>query len=315
MKSYKYKIRRLSPEIAARLEQTLEVCRELYNAALQERRGSYRITGKSVTWAEQCRQIKEIRRERPDVASVNVDALHHVLNRLDAAFGRFFESSKAGVKAGFPRFKSRSRFNSITYRRYAYGLDGDTLRLSKIGRVRLRMSRPIEGTIKTCTIAREADGWYAVFAVDEDRCPVIARTGQSVGVDVGVERFATLPCAVLEDGTRVLTQTGIFKAIGRTGKSPGKFQGDPSGLSLPVFLGAKNLIPFITKELIEASTPVKFRPSNMNGWSKNAHGLGYRAEILPMTCAVYLDAYLAGVLSNKQIHVPDRAEHRPHDDH
>jgi putative transposase len=71
-------------------------------------------------------------------------------------------------------------------------LVGNTLHLSRIGKVRVFVSRPIEGTVKTCTIKREADGWYVIFAVEEDRSPFYTRTGDAVGVDVGVENLATL---------------------------------------------------------------------------------------------------------------------------
>lgn len=56
----------------------------------------------------------------------------------------------------------------------------------------MRLSRPIEGKIKTCTIKREADGWYVIFAVEDTQCPYFPKTGESVGVDVGIENFATL---------------------------------------------------------------------------------------------------------------------------
>jgi putative transposase len=69
---------------------------------------------------------------------------------------------------------------------------GDKLHLSKIGSCRIHLSRPIEGRIKTCTIKREADGWYVIFAVEENQCRFFPKTGKRVGIDVGVENFATL---------------------------------------------------------------------------------------------------------------------------
>src|SRR5205085_2013558 len=57
---------------------------------------------------------------------------------------------------------------------------------------RVRFSRPIEGTIKTLTIKREVDGWYVSFSVELNQCRYIAKTGASVGLDVGIENFVTL---------------------------------------------------------------------------------------------------------------------------
>lgn len=109
-----------------------------------------------------------------------------------------------------------------------------------------------------------------------------------------------LPCAVLEDGTRVLSQAGVFRAIGRTGQSSGRQSG--SGFSLPVFLSAKNLNPFITEELALASVPIKFRPLQ----GVNTIAYGFKAEILPLTCQVFLEAQIAGVLSNRQSHIAEQ---------
>ncbi|HEY7180804.1 MAG TPA: transposase, partial [Blastocatellia bacterium] len=73
-----------------------------------------------------------------------------------------------------------------------FWLKGKKLHLSKIGEVKLHLSRPIEGEIKTCTIKREADGWYVIFSVEEPKKEVAPAPKESVGVDVGIESFATL---------------------------------------------------------------------------------------------------------------------------
>src|SRR5262249_38343962 len=73
-----------------------------------------------------------------------------------------------------------------------FSLKGKKLHLSKIGKVKLHLSRPIEGEIKTCTIKREADGWYVIFAVEEPKKEVAPATKESVGVEGGIESFATL---------------------------------------------------------------------------------------------------------------------------
>jgi P63C domain len=114
-----------------------------------------------------------------------------------------------------------------------------------------------------------------------------------------------LPCAVLPDGTRLITQKGIFQAIGRTGQSSGQFSSSGvRGLSLPVFLRAQNLKPFITNELIEASAPIKFKVRTPVGRLNDA--LGFKAEILPLTCQVFIEAFNAGVLSNRQVHIAEK---------
>ena len=194
MKAYKYKLR-VSRRVVERFEQTLDVCRELYNAALQERRDAWRIAGKSVKLNDQQKQLPEIRGLRDDVATIHSAILQDVVHRVDKTFNRFFSSIKEGRKVGYPRFKSAKRYNSFTHpQAYNSGfrLEGDRLHLSKIGSCRIHFSRPIEGRVKTYTIKREVDGWYVIFTVEENQCPYFPKTGESVGVDVGIENFATL---------------------------------------------------------------------------------------------------------------------------
>ena len=105
-----------------------------------------------------------------------------------------FAGCSAVKKAGFLRFKGRERLHSFTYKEYGNGtrLDNGCLVLSKIGRIVVRWSRPLEGTPKTVMISREADGWYVAFSCAEVPVQPLPLTGQEAGIDLGVESFATL---------------------------------------------------------------------------------------------------------------------------
>ena len=94
---------------------------------------------------------------------------------------------------------------------------------------------------------------------------------------------------------------GVIEAIGRTGKSSGKAVGEGPTFNLPIFLRAKNLKPFITQDLMEASAPIKFRPviDPARGGANLAYG--FKADLLPLICQVFLDAAMEGKLSNKQV--------------
>jgi transposase len=191
VKAYKYKMK-LNTKFEAACGAALNICRELYNAALQERRDAYRINGLSINYHAQAIQLPQIKQLRQDVGEVHSQVLQDALRRVDKTFDAFFRRCQNGETPGYPRFKSASRFDSFTYPQSGFRLEGDKLQLSKIGSCRLRLSRPIEGTIKTCTIKREADGWYAVFAVQENQSRFFPKTGETVGIDVGIENFATL---------------------------------------------------------------------------------------------------------------------------
>jgi hypothetical protein len=113
----------------------------------------------------------------------------------------------------------------------------------------------------------------------------------------------TIPCAVLADGTRVLTRQGFMRAIGRTGGAMGGRKYDQQ-LTMPVFLNAKNLKPFIKQDLINNLQPVIFRMPEGRG---RPVVIGYKAELLPQVCNVFLDA-ADHVSLNRQKHIVERCK-------
>jgi transposase len=92
-----------------KLAQTLALCCELYNAALQERRHAYKVSKTSLNYYAQAIQLPEIKTVRDDIRGVHSQVLQDVLKRLDKAFGAFFRRLKTSEKAGFPRFRSPFR--------------------------------------------------------------------------------------------------------------------------------------------------------------------------------------------------------------
>ncbi len=99
---------------------------------------------------------------------------------------------KRGDAPGFPRYKGRDRYDSFTYPQGGYSLTHDShVCLSKIGSVKVKLHRPIEGEMKTCTIKREGDHWYVVFVCEVDGQPLPV-SDESVGIDLGLLHFATL---------------------------------------------------------------------------------------------------------------------------
>jgi hypothetical protein len=110
-----------------------------------------------------------------------------------------------------------------------------------------------------------------------------------------------IPCAVLEDGTRVLTQSGVMVALGRARQAKGRQYYD-ADVNLPAFLTAKNLKPFIPEELTVTSSQLEFK--TLGG----VRAFGYRAELLPKICGVFLDAEKAkALIPRMQGHIAERA--------
>jgi putative transposase len=191
MKAYKHKLKPSAKAIAV-FESWLVLLCELYNAALQERRDAYRINHLSINYKAQANQLPEIKKDRLEFGRIHSQVIQDALKRVESAFDGFFRRVKEGRKPGYPRFRTSVRYDSFRYPQSGFSLMGRKLHLSKIGKVRVHLSRPIEGEIKTCTIKRESDGWYVIFAVEEPKKEVAPAPKESVGGDVGIESFATL---------------------------------------------------------------------------------------------------------------------------
>ena len=165
----------------------------LVQQRLAERIDVYEYEGRTVTFAEQCKQLPCLKEHAQPLADLYSQVAQNVLRRLDTAYQNFFRRVKTGgEKPGFPRFKGAGRYRSLTYPQWGRGvsLQGNCLRLSKIGDVAIGLHRPLQGTPKTCMITRKADGWYCCIACEVEPEPLPA-TGKEVGIDVGLENFAT----------------------------------------------------------------------------------------------------------------------------
>jgi len=198
-KTFKYKLKPTA-EQERELERVLRACRRLYNTALEQRKTAYERCGVSLSRYGQEAELKDIRAAMPEYAAMHSHVLQDVLARLDKAFQAFFRRIREGQTPGYPRFHGRDRYNSFTYKEFDNGarLDNGFLLLSKIGRMAVRWSRPLEGTPKTVTVSREADGWYVGFSCADVPMQPLPATGQETGIDLGIEAFATLA-----DGTRI----------------------------------------------------------------------------------------------------------------
>jgi putative transposase len=198
-KTFKYKL--IPTPIQEReLGRVLGLCRWLYNAALEQRIIAYQRRHLSVSRYQQEAELKDIRAAFPEYAAIHSHVLQDVLARLDKTYQAFFRRLQAGEKTGFPRYQGRDRYHSFTYKEFGNGATLDTgfLVLSKIGRLAVRWSRPLEGAPKTVTLSKEADGWYVCFSCAAVPVRPLPETGQETGIDLGIEAIATL-----SDGTRI----------------------------------------------------------------------------------------------------------------
>jgi putative transposase len=195
-KAYKFRIYPNKTQ-TEKLEQTLDLCREFYNAALQERRDAWKLNRISINYYDQQNQLPAIKAIRTEFNGVYSQVLQDVLKRIDKTFKAFFDRVKRKEKAGFPRFKGQNRFDSFCFPQSGFSLTDNKLTLSKIGKLKIKLSRQVVGKVKICTIKREVNKWFVVFLV-ETISEALPKTNKQIGIDAGIENFMTL-----SDGTQI----------------------------------------------------------------------------------------------------------------
>lgn len=202
MKTFKYRLYPTKKQIE-KLEWTLDLCRELYNAALQERKEAWKYAKKPIFCYEQIKQLPEIKSIREEYKDVYSQVLQDVLMRVDRASMGFFHRIKSGEKVGYPRYLSKNRYDSFTYTQIGFSLThDDRLCLVKIGTIKVKMHREISGKVKTCTIKRENRQWYVTFSCEVEVQPHTPYTDEAVGVDLGLHHFAALSTGDIIDNPR-----------------------------------------------------------------------------------------------------------------
>lgn len=188
-KTFRYK---LYPTKAQRtsLNNMLEVCRVVYNKVLAVRKDSWEQDKKSLSNYDTIKMLPGWKDELPELKDVYSQVLQNVCERVDLAYQAFFRRVKAGDKPGYPRFRGYGRYDSFTYPQSGFKLS-DKLYLSKIGNVKIKLHRPVEGNVKTLTIRRDGVGnWYACFSCEVDPQP-LPPSVEVVGIDLGLTTFAT----------------------------------------------------------------------------------------------------------------------------
>ena len=173
----------------------VEAHRELYNAALQERRDAWAYSKTRIHYGDQSAQLTEIRSVRPDVAVWSFSSQQATLRRLNKTFAGFFRRVKARQTPGYPRFKGAARFDSVEWPK-----DGDGARwlperrrvyLQGIGQVKVHLHRQVEGRVKTIQVKRRGRRWVLVLSCDDVPTIPLPATGRQAGIDVGIVSFAT----------------------------------------------------------------------------------------------------------------------------
>jgi putative transposase len=193
LKAFRY---RLYPTKAqqTKINATLESLRWVYNETLAVRKNSWEQEHKSISLFKTSKLLTGWKKERLELNSVFSQVLQDAQMRVDLAFKAFFRRVKSGEKeVGYPRFKGRGRYDSLTYTQFGFKLESNKLTLTKIGIIRVKLHRSTQSKIRRITLRRASTGKMFVSIIAEvSSNPAPFKDGSVIGVDVGLESFATL---------------------------------------------------------------------------------------------------------------------------
>jgi putative transposase len=190
-RSFQYLLQPTARQARA-LEHLLAVQCEAYNSALEERREAWK-RGIRITRFDQFAQLKDLHEARPDFLQYGVTVARGTLTRLDRAFSGFFRRVAAGQKPGFPRFRARSRFDSVSYEDvtgWKLKEPDRRLYLQGIGHVKIKLHRSLRGVPKTLHIRRDGRRWTATVQCADVPAQPLAPSNREAGFDLGIANLA-----------------------------------------------------------------------------------------------------------------------------
>ena len=170
------------------INKTIGCCRYVFNHFLNQRIHLYRAEKKSLNYTACCKELTRLKKELPWLKEVDSMALQQSLKDLDGAYKHFFREKK-----GFPKFKSK-KHPKQSYRTNANGssiqVNGNHIKLPKLGWVKFAKSREIEGQILSATVRRTPTGKYFISVLCDVEIEPLPAVYQSAGVDLGIKDFA-----------------------------------------------------------------------------------------------------------------------------
>ena len=179
---------------------TCGCCRVLYNACLAQREWAYKATNSSPSYAQQCLELTEAKKEISWLNEPPSQTLQQAIKEVDTSMDRFFK----GI-SGYPHFRKKYQAESFTFPQGVKNIRKTSKRrgkvfLPKFGEVSFRWTQPILGKLGETTIVREVDGWYICFVCEiaavEMKETLAAKeahiTKTPVGIDRGIHKSAAL---------------------------------------------------------------------------------------------------------------------------
>ena len=212
LRNYKYRIYPTGKQ-QKRLEKQFEICKNLHNDLLEISKETYKCSGMSITSRKKLYQVTKELKEAYNIQGYS-QVLQNVADKLNKSYSAFFrrvKEKKAGkkIKVGYPRFKKK--VNSLAYpQSKAFKFKNQRrLQVSQIGSIPIELHRIPKGIPKTLTIKKVPSGkWFASFSCEiEDKQVKHKHIENKVGIDLGLENFATLSDGTVIENPRLLKKT------------------------------------------------------------------------------------------------------------
>ena len=216
-----------SKEQEHKLSTTLETCRLVYNALVNDRVFQYETAKVSASRYEQQKMFPKWGKDFPEVKAVHSQVLQNVAVRVDLAFRAFFQRVKEGKTPGFPRLKGKGQYDSITYPQSGFKVGGSSVWLSLQGKqtqIKAKLHRAIVGAVKTCTVRRYGAKWFVCFSVIkslvEQQGDFLPPCADTIGLDAGLNSFMALSNGEFVDNPRFFRRDE--KALAKAGRKQAK---------------------------------------------------------------------------------------------
>jgi len=206
-KTFQYRLYPTKKQVKA-LQVSLDACRYVYNKTLETRKNGWEERKESISFYDTNKLLTDWKKDKPDLTNAYSQCLTDAQMRVELAFKGFFRRIRKGETPGYPRFKGKDGYDSIAYSQSGYKIIDNRLKLSKIGSVRIKQHREIEGVIKTVNIRRSGEKWYANFSCEIEP-NILPKVDAVVGIDMGLISFATLSTGEKIDNPRFFREAEV----------------------------------------------------------------------------------------------------------
>lgn len=274
--TYKYRLFPTGKQRKA-LQSFLDACRWVYNKTLETRKKAWEENKKSLSLYDTSGLVPRWKEENPNLTNAFSQCLQNAQQRVDLALKAFFRRVKAGEKPGYPRFRGFDRYNSFTFPQFGFEMTDNGLKLSKVGTIKIKLHRKLVGKIKTCTIQKSSTGkWYGCFSCEVKPKP-LGKVKKVVGIDMGLESFATLSTGEKIENPRFfkVDEAKLVKAQRRLSKAE---KGSPdrkkqrkkvSRIHEKIANKRKDFAHKLSRKLVDKYQAIAFEKLNIKGMREN----------------------------------------------